>query len=242
MLPRVFATYPGSHQLLLDGAPVVKDVVFDRTLSTVTNSSVWHSALVASFGSEGVAGSQSNPAASGGYYALDVTNPDPKALGGGPKFLWQLTHMPKFNNAADVELFATHSATPALTTVYATLDGGSTTHEIAVAILPGGYDPAFSPNAHIDDLGQSRVDGLRDRAALGEVGEHGVVGTNLGFEVVGDGQTGHIVCGAVDAQTRAQALRGLADGLVRLIQTHQGTQTVYVGNGRHGASFGCGER
>ncbi len=147
VLPRVFATYPGSHQLLLDGAPVVKDVVFDRTLSTVTNSSVWHSALVASFGAEGVAGSQSNPAASGGYYALDVTNPDPKALNGGPKFLWQLTHMPKFNNAADVELFATHSATPALTTVYATLDGGSTTHEIAVAILPGGYDPAFAPNA-----------------------------------------------------------------------------------------------
>ena len=146
ILPRVFGTYPSAHQLLLDGPPVAKDVVFDRTLSTVTNASVWHTALIASFGSEGVAGSQSNPAPSGGYYALDVTSPDPRVAGGGPKFLWQLTHMPTYKNLPDVELFATHSSTPALTTVYATLDNGSTTHEIAVAILPGGYDPSFAPS------------------------------------------------------------------------------------------------
>lgn len=131
VLPKLLSTYPGSHQLLLDGAPVVKDVVFDR--SKAANSLLladnWHTALVAGFGS-----------GNRGYYSLDVTDPAPNTdITKGPKFLWQLTSMPLFNNVAQRELFGQHGATPAITTIFADLDGTGA-HEIGVAILPGGSD------------------------------------------------------------------------------------------------------
>jgi type IV pilus assembly protein PilY1 len=127
------SAYPSANPLLLDGAPVVKDVVFDRSKAagSLMLGSNWHTALVAGFGT-----------GHRGYYALDVTDPAPSAdLTKGPQFLWQLTSIAQYKGVAQTELFGQHSATPAITTVYADLDG-SGPHEIGVAILPGGSDGA----------------------------------------------------------------------------------------------------
>jgi len=128
----LLASYPSANPLLLDGPPVVKDVVFDR--SKASNSlllaSNWHTALVAGFGS-----------GHRGYYALDVTDPTPNTdITKGAQFLWQLTSMPTYQGVAQTQLFGQHSATPAITTVYVALHGDTTPHEVGVAILPGGED------------------------------------------------------------------------------------------------------
>jgi type IV pilus assembly protein PilY1 len=131
VLPKLLSSYPGSHQLLLDGAPIVKDVVFDRSkaANSLLLASNWHTALVAGFGS-----------GNRGYYALDVTDPSPSSdLTKGPKFLWQLTDMPNYQSQPQRQLFGQHGATPAITTIFADLDGTGA-HEIGVAILPGGSD------------------------------------------------------------------------------------------------------
>ncbi len=125
------SAYPAANPLLLDGPPIVKDVVFDRSKagSSLLQSSNWHTTLVAGFGS-----------GHRGYYALDVTDPKPNTdLTKGPQFLWQLTAMPDYKSKPDRQLFGQHSATPAITTVFADLDGTGP-HEIGVAILPGGSD------------------------------------------------------------------------------------------------------
>ncbi len=133
VLDGLLASYPSANPLLLDGPPVAKDVVFDRSkgLGSLLSASNWHTALVAGFGS-----------GHRGYYALDVTDPAPNSdLTKGPQFLWQLTSMPLYQNVAQTELFGQHSATPAITTVFVDLDG-SGAHEVGVAILPGGSDNA----------------------------------------------------------------------------------------------------
>jgi type IV pilus assembly protein PilY1 len=73
VLPRLISNYPGASNVLLDGSPVVKDVVFSRCQTGAqcgTPSSgwvqTWHTMLVAGFGLGGR-----------GYYALDVTDPRP---------------------------------------------------------------------------------------------------------------------------------------------------------------------
>ena len=136
VMPQILATYPATHALLLDGAPTVKDAIWDRTSGNLSAASNWHSTLVASFGTQGR-----------GYYALDVTDPDPtNSKGAGPKFLWQLTGMP--TETAPVgparQLFGTRSGTPAITTVFIDITSGATTakHEVGVAILPGGMEGA----------------------------------------------------------------------------------------------------
>jgi type IV pilus assembly protein PilY1 len=134
VMPQVLATYPATHALLLDGAPIVKDAVWDRTAATLTSATNWHSTLVASYGTQGR-----------GYYALDVTDPDPtNSHTAGPKFLWQLTNMPTEIGPVGParQLFGTRSGTPAITTVF--IDSGSplAKHEVGVAILPGGMEGA----------------------------------------------------------------------------------------------------
>jgi type IV pilus assembly protein PilY1 len=127
--------YPGSHQLLLDGSPVVKDVVATVSASTPykfklersktqaqTGEGTWRTILVQSFGAD-------EP----GYFALDVTEPVVGATSGGPKFLWQLT-----KDETGAQLFGSGGATPLITTVFI---GGS---EVAVAVLPGGKGAASS--------------------------------------------------------------------------------------------------
>lgn len=119
VLPRLASNYPSGNQILLDGTPVVKDTVWDRTVGEIDNGSKWHTTLVAGLG---VAG--------GGYYAVNVTDSDcsstantnectgtsgyeapgygslDHAGGGaydgsgsgakrGPHFLWQLTDFPR---------------------------------------------------------------------------------------------------------------------------------------------------
>lgn len=144
VMPNLSSSYPSSHQFLLDGSPVVKDVVWSRTQSTssgtTTITSNWHTTLVASFGSYAP-----------GYYAVDVTNPYPgssvplptsnsiPSYASGqpawPVFLWQLTTMPSTN----APLFGSQSATPAITTVNL-LDSNGALEEVGVAILPGGQN------------------------------------------------------------------------------------------------------
>src|SRR5262249_18386189 len=67
VLPGIIKQYSSSPQILLDGTPVVKDVVFTRSQTDAESggaASNWHTVLVAGFGTGGA-----------GYYALDITNP-----------------------------------------------------------------------------------------------------------------------------------------------------------------------
>jgi type IV pilus assembly protein PilY1 len=127
VLKRIASQYSSTHQLLLDGPPVVADVVFSRSATQAAgggSGSDWHTVLVAGFGSAG-----------GGYYAVDITNPVPK-LGdptSGPRLLWQLT-----TDAAQKRLFGLRSGVPTITTLYFDPTGGSNPKQYAVAILPGG--------------------------------------------------------------------------------------------------------
>jgi type IV pilus assembly protein PilY1 len=127
VLPALQAQYPATPALLLDGTPVIKDVVarvdngvesFER-LQADANSGVgaWRTVLVQGFGDGQV---------SGGYFALDVTKPESD----GPKFLWQLTR-----TAGGADLFGS-GGTPLITTLFIDAAGGP--REVAVAVLPGG--------------------------------------------------------------------------------------------------------
>lgn len=138
VMPGIITEYPTAHQLLLDGPVVVKDVVFARAAvrsatDLATATSAWHTMLVGSYGTQGR-----------GYYAVDVTNPDPNASpAGAPQFRWQLTNMGTTSGVANLNIFGIHSGTPALTTVYADLSGSgsvSTAQEYGVAVLPGGSE------------------------------------------------------------------------------------------------------
>jgi type IV pilus assembly protein PilY1 len=140
--------FPAAQTPILDGSPVVKDTIYQRT--TVGAGSDWHTSLVSGFGGVGSIGT-------GGYYALDVTDPDigrhassgtevdpvhstsnsgtppymntTTGLPQGPHFLWQLT--------GDPYLFGKYSATPAITQIL--MDpGDGIKREIGVVILPGG--------------------------------------------------------------------------------------------------------
>lgn len=145
VLPKLHSLYPAGHALLLDGAPVVRDVVWERTKTTLGSADVWHTMLVASFG-----------AGNRGYYAMDVTDPErpgsSKSNGPGPQFRWQLSSMPEEKKGPTRELFGPIGATPEITTIYADLGDGKGAREIGVAILPGGG-------------GQSPTTGSCDRAA-----------------------------------------------------------------------------
>jgi len=139
VVPQLQNLFGGTGGTLLDGVPVVRDVVASplaKCTSTApwggTNAcrlerdaalahgaqSTWRTVLVQAFHSDVV---------KNGYFAVDVTDPD------RPFFLWQLV-------GADpvVPLFA-GPATPAITTLF--FDDGTTggAREIAVAVLPGGY-------------------------------------------------------------------------------------------------------
>ena len=145
VLPRIPSTYPFTHQLLMDGVSVVKDVVarktsgsypyvFERSTADAASGSTnitWRSILVQGFGG-------TYP----GYFALDVTNPDPSMTingdSGGPKFLWQIT-----SDSAGNPLFGTGGATPIITTLVFDEDGTGA-REVPVAILPGGSSGAGS--------------------------------------------------------------------------------------------------
>lgn len=130
VLPNLLSSYPASDKFLLDGSPVVKDVVWDRPQGSTTGTgplgtNPWSTMLVAGFGPQQV-----------GYYAIDITKPTASSVSPvnattpGPVFRWQMTTMPTTNQP----LFGQYGATPAITTVFV----GSPPHEVGVAILPGG--------------------------------------------------------------------------------------------------------
>jgi type IV pilus assembly protein PilY1 len=170
VLPKIDSEWPGAHQELLDGAPVVGNVVatpvtanatyssakylFERTTGdfagatngTGTATTTWRTVLV-----QGLNKSQ------GGYFALDITNPDLSvgspylsangaSLNPGPRFLWQLTDPPPVVPAPATpapRVFGPRSGTPVITTLFFRPTPSSTAaREIAVAILPGGYAEA----------------------------------------------------------------------------------------------------
>jgi len=142
VLPNLYHLYPATHQVLLDGVPVVRDVVavpstqadkapsvFERPRTAAQNgSSQWRTVLVQGFGAEQT-----------GYFAVDVTNPipstsDPNDVNkGGARMLWQLT-----TDKANGKLFGRGGVTPTITTLYFDPAGGTDVREIPVAILPGG--------------------------------------------------------------------------------------------------------
>jgi type IV pilus assembly protein PilY1 len=139
VMPALWSTYPSSHQFLLDGSPIVKDVVWDRSIANATTgtATVWHTMLVAGFGPY-----------QKGYYGVDVTDPDPSQMPAsavnpsdptptmGPVFRWQLTTLPSTN----MPLFGAHSVTPAITTLFMDPHDNLGPRDIGVAILPGGLD------------------------------------------------------------------------------------------------------
>lgn len=131
VLPVVQTQYPNTPAVLLDGTPVVRDVparasgtnfVLERTKADAqTATGTYRTVMVSGFGVGQVAG---------GYYALDVTDPD--LDDGGPRFLWQLT-----KDASGNALFG-EGGTPALATVFVRSGSSDAGADVAVAILPGG--------------------------------------------------------------------------------------------------------
>lgn len=145
VLPKLRSNYPTGQQVLLDGAPVVGETVWERTRAQSTLANKWRTTLVAGMGQNGP-----------GYYALNVTdlrkrtgestediyeapaagdltrvsNPEPGASRGA-HFLWQLTDVaaattgetgkPSRTTKAGtpmVALFGKQTGTPAITTLY----------------------------------------------------------------------------------------------------------------------------
>jgi type IV pilus assembly protein PilY1 len=150
VFPNLISNYSAASNVLLDGTPVVKDIVWERDLggTPLQWEQAWHTMLVAGFGLGGR-----------GYYALDVTDPRntnytavsnystfpsscPSVACTGPHFQWQIASMNMPTSGAPTnqsELFGTTSATPAITTVFADpTTGGINPREIGIAILPGG--------------------------------------------------------------------------------------------------------
>lgn len=126
VVPYLQEQYPGVYQRLLDGEPIVKDVVaevrddrlfLERSLSAgLAGETSYRTILVQSFG-EGWPG----------YFALDISDPE-----AGPALLWQLT------TAANGEPIFGSGGVPLITTVFVQGSGDTVGKEVAVAILPGG--------------------------------------------------------------------------------------------------------
>lgn len=142
VLPVLHGQYPKTHQVLLDGVPIIKDVVATKNAVDPTRidsyerlqadaeagAGSWRSVLVQGFG----AGSQ----VGGGFFALDIT--DPRRVGAGqPTFRWQLTRTPPTVAHPDGQNLFGAGGTPLITTVFLDADTGGP-REVAVAVLPGG--------------------------------------------------------------------------------------------------------
>lgn len=97
-----------SHQWMVDGAPIVRDVFYARAPGQSADDQ-YHTVLITGLRGGGKA-----------FVAMDVTNPM------APKFLWQFAH-PDMGNTYGQAAFAQ---------VLVSLNGQI--HERAVAILPGG--------------------------------------------------------------------------------------------------------
>ncbi len=170
VLPKLASNYPTGQQLLLDGTPALKDIVWDRTLRT--EAPLYHTTLVSGMGAGG-----------GGYYALNVSDSDCQGFGStgigvapngclpagsistpasltnlassatkGPQFLWQLTDVEsngatdpakKLRSSRDGKDFVALFGKESGNAAIGTLlmnPDGVGVRQIGVAILPGGID------------------------------------------------------------------------------------------------------
>ncbi len=109
LLPKLAAAQV-SHQWMVDGTPVVKDVYFRRRPGDSANGNDYHTVLM--FGLRG---------GGSAYLALDVTDPI------DPQFLWQMSH----------DQMGESYGVPGVGQVLAEDDAGNL-QEIALALLPGG--------------------------------------------------------------------------------------------------------
>jgi type IV pilus assembly protein PilY1 len=164
VLPKLPAQFPRTQQMILDGAPMVKDVVFVRSDADAKNGGSgvhWHTVLVSSFGSGGT-----------GYFALDITNPIPKSTDPtttGPQLLWQLT---TDDTPAHNRLFGKNGGTPAIATLFFS-QTGTDPKEYAVAILPGGRsggptEMCAKPSSTLVDTAAAPRDQVRCLSAPGD--------------------------------------------------------------------------
>ena len=173
VLPRIGSQFPDRYasttRMLLDGPIVVRDVAgkvdpgesgrfLQRTKADAKNPSPtttrWHTILLGAFGS------------SPGYYAMDVTWPDPDKTApagytAGPRFLWQLT-----TDADGHPLFGNRAAPPTITTLFFKMPGDLTVAEHAVAILPGGYGGERSNTLDNVTFDPGEVDSVDDRLTV----------------------------------------------------------------------------
>lgn len=118
-----------SHQIMLDGTPVVKDIFFRRTPGDAPSGEIYHTVLVMGF-----------RGGAPGYFALDITNPLE------PQFLWQYVgEQPRGSGrggggrgggAGGATPLGYSYGVPAIGQVL--VDVGGTVQERAIALLPGG--------------------------------------------------------------------------------------------------------
>lgn len=109
-----------SHQIMLDGTPVVKDIFYRRQPGDAPNGDIYHTVLVMGF-----------RAGAPGYFAMDITDPT------DPQFLWQFVGEPESRGRGRSSTpMGLSYGTPALGQVL--VDVGGTLQERAIALLPGG--------------------------------------------------------------------------------------------------------
>jgi hypothetical protein len=140
LLPQLKVQVQSGHMPNLDSSPVARDVRFFRDASGSSMSSHpdwgWHTVLLGGYREGGR-----------GYYALDITEPDLTATGGGPQLLWEISNTTEDTGTAAAgdwaDLWKTWGA-PSLGTVFTQNPDltGTPLGELAVAFLPGGrIDP-----------------------------------------------------------------------------------------------------
>jgi type IV pilus assembly protein PilY1 len=118
LMPRLYTRFPNVPQRGVDGSPVVKEVVFQRSGTALGDDASWHTVLLFGLGR----GATTDSGIGSAYIAMDVTDPY------NPKLLWQFT---------DPELGDTFGS-PTIGTLFYRLPSTGENVERAVAFLPGG--------------------------------------------------------------------------------------------------------
>lgn len=122
LLPKLESA-TNSHQIMLDGTPVVRDIFYRRLPTDTPSGDIYHTVLVMGF-----------RGGAPGYFALDVTDPLE------PEFLWQFVgEQPTGSGggaARRVTPLGNSYGVPAIGQVL--VDVGGVLQERAIALLPGG--------------------------------------------------------------------------------------------------------
>ena len=121
LLPKLDAA-SSSHQIMVDGTPVVRDIFYRRLPNDAPNGDIYHTVLLMGF-----------RAGAPGYFALDVTDPF------NPEFLWQFVgDQPsgRGGGGSSRTPLGYSYGRPAIGQVLVEVNG--TLQERAVALLPGG--------------------------------------------------------------------------------------------------------